>query len=106
MAVSTLIFVEDIYQLPFEDKQFETVLCSHAVEHVADPEMFFKELNRVGEQVTLVIPPLWDPLAVLNLVEHRWIFLSSQKEHSVLPRHIRLPLAKQVQARFGQRIHA
>ena len=104
--VDTFVHISDIYNLPFEDKQFETVLCSHTIEHVDDPATFYRELARVGEKVTLVIPPLWDPLAVLNFAEHRWIFLSFKKEHSTLPKYVRLPLAKQYQKRFGQRIHA
>lgn len=59
----------DISNLPFKDKQFDTVLSSHTIEHVADPERFFDELTRVGGDVTLVIPPLWDISAVVNVFE-------------------------------------
>ena len=106
LDVRNFVKVDDIYNLPFKDKQFETVLCSHTIEHVDDPEAFYHELSRVGEQVILVIPPLWDPLAVLNFLEHQWIFLSFKKEHTRLPGYVRLPLAKRFQRRFGQRIHA
>jgi SAM-dependent methyltransferase len=98
--------VEDIYRLPFSDKQFETVLCSHTLEHVEDPDRFFSELCRVGERVTLVLPPLWDITAALNVFEHRWIFLTLKKEHGRPPRRIRLPLAGTLQRMFGQRIHS
>lgn len=106
IEVDNFVSVDDIYHLPFEDKSFETVLCSHTIEHVDDPKAFFNELKRVGERVTLVIPPLWDPLAVLNFVEHKWIFLSFKKEHTSLPRYIPLPFSKQFQERFGQQINA
>lgn len=96
----------DIYNLPFADKQFEHVLCSHTIEHVDDPRRFFAELNRVGEHVTLVIPPLWDLSAALNVLEHKWIFLTFKKEHRTLPPRVRLPMADWVQSRLGQRIHA
>ena len=38
--------VTDIYDLPFEDQQFDTVLCSHTIEHVDDPELahFYRSL--------------------------------------------------------------
>lgn len=96
----------DIYNHPFRDKQFEHVLCSHTIEHVEDPERFFAELQRVGEEVTLVVPPLWDISAVLNVFEHRWIFLTMRKEHKKLPMYVPLPFADRIQSRFGQRIHA
>jgi SAM-dependent methyltransferase len=98
--------IEDIYRLPFSDRQFETVLCSHTLEHVADPDRFFAELRRVGQKVVLVLPPLWDLSAALNVLEHRWIFLTLKKEHERPPRRLRLPLARSVQRMFGQRIHS
>jgi hypothetical protein len=95
-----------IYRLPFRDEQFGSILCSHTIEHVQDPEAFYRELCRVGRQVTLVVPPLWDLTAATNVLEHRWLFLTFKKEHTTLPPHIRLPLAGWVQKVLGQRIHA
>ena len=104
--VPRYVQVEDIYNLPFENCQFEHVLCSHTVEHVDDPERLFDELRRVGRNVTLVIPPLWDITAALNLLEHRHVFLTVTKEHRQLPRFVKLPLATFVQKRLGQVMHA
>jgi len=100
------ILVEDIHRLPFPDKAFATVLCSHTMEHVDDPVRFFAELLRVGKEVTLVTPPLWDYLAHVNLLEHRWIFLSLRKVHHTLPPFIPIPFARAVQKRLGQKLHA
>ncbi len=100
------LLVDSVYRLPFKDRAFETVLCSHTMEHVEDPAAFFNELKRVGTQVTLVLPPLWDPAGALNILEHRWIFLTFRKEHHRLPAHVRLPLSRTVQRLLGQRIHA
>lgn len=105
-ALPHFVLLDSIYDLPFEDGQFETVLCSHTMEHVEDPDRFFAELQRVGREVTLVLPPLWDLSAVLNVLEHRWIFLTLRKEHTALPPHVRLPLAGWLQRRIGQRIDA
>ena len=96
----------DVYRLPFADRHFEHVLCSHTLEHVDDPQAFLDELDRVGDHVTIVLPPLWDITAALNLLEHQWLFLTLRKEHSTLPPHIRLPGARLVQRLLGQRIHA
>lgn len=96
----------DVYRLPFGDQQFQRVLCSHTIEHVEDPRKFYQELRRVGEEVTLVLPPLWDITAALNVLEHRWVFLTLKKEHATLPPCVRLPLAGWIQNVLGQRIHA
>ena len=104
--VPNLVVVDDIYNLPFTNDQFDNVLCSHTIEHVDDPEAFFAELDRVAKEVTLVIPPLWDLSAVLNIFEHRWIFLTLRKEHHKLPNYIKLPLAKAYQEKKGQKIRA
>ncbi len=100
------VLVSDIYHLPFRDKEFKTVLCSHTMEHVDDPDAFWSELNRVGGQVTLVLPPLWDLGAAFNVFEHKWLFLIFTKEHSELPRRTRLPFATRLHKSFGQRYHA
>ncbi|MFP4027887.1 MAG: methyltransferase domain-containing protein [Candidatus Brocadiia bacterium] len=96
--------VDDIYNLPFEDGEFETVLCSHTMEHVNEPDRFYDELQRVGEEVTVVIPPLWDIFAVVNFWEHRWIFLTFSKEHFELPAHVRTPLSRTFGRLFGQKV--
>jgi hypothetical protein len=106
LDVPNFVLVEDIYDLPFGDGQFETVLCSHTIEHVDHPQRFFVELSRVGQEVTLVVPPLWDLSAALNVLEHRWLFLTLRKRHSAVPRHVPLPGARAIQRMFGQRIHA
>jgi len=100
------VHIEDIYNLPFPDHAFEHVLCSHTIEHVDEPQEFFAELQRVGQSVTLVVPPLYDIAAVLNILEHKWIFLTFRKAHHRLPRYIKAPGADTLHRLFGQRNHA
>lgn len=104
--VPNFILVKDIYNLPFRDKQFDTILSSHTMEHVDEPEKFFKELRRIGKNVSIVIPPLWDITAALDVFEHRHIFLSFKKEHMKLPPYRKLPIAYFIQEHFGQKIKA
>ena len=104
--VENLIVVDDIYHLPFSTNQFEHCLCSHTIEHVEDPKAFFEELSRVSKEVTLVVPPLWDLSAVLNVFEHRWCFLTLRKEHRTLPNYAKLPMAGFFQGKLGQKIRA
>lgn len=98
--------IESIYNLPFNNGEFDSVLCSHTIEHVDDPERFFAELRRVGREVTLVVPPLYDLGAVLNIMEHKWIFVTFKKVHHQLPKFVKLPFSDVFQKRFGQRNHA
>ena len=99
--------VADVTRLPHGDQAFETVLCSHTLEHVDDPAAMFRELRRVGKRVTILVPPLWDLAAALNPFEHRVIFLTAASRHDDrLPPYIRYPPARWIQARFGQRIDA
>ena len=74
------------------------------VKHVESPEAFFRELQRVGKEVTLITPPLWDLIAVLNFTVHRWIVISFRKEHTQMPLLIPYPLGILYFRLFGQAI--
>ncbi len=100
--VPNFVLTPDIYRLPFKNGEFEHVLCSHTIEHVDDPDAFWAELNRVGKHVTLILPPIWDLAAALNIFEHKWLFLSWHKRHHTMPRQIKLSGAQIYQQRFGQ----
>ncbi|MDZ7667525.1 MAG: methyltransferase domain-containing protein [Desulfotignum sp.] len=104
--IPNFVLIKDIYNLPFADKQFKRVLCSHTMEHVERPEAFFSELSRVGETVTIIVPPLWDFFAAFNFLEHKWIFLTLRKAHHCLPGHFPLPLADHIHKCIGQRFKA
>jgi len=97
--------IEDIYNLPYREGEFGTVLCSHTIEHVDDPDRFFSELQRVGESVTIVIPPLYDVTAALNFFEHKHLFLSFKKKHNRLPKYVKLPFADWIHKKLGQINH-
>lgn len=36
-----------VYKIPFKDKTFDCVLCSHLIEHLTKPELAMKEIRRV-----------------------------------------------------------
>lgn len=38
----------DASKMPFKDKAFDFVIASHILEHMAEPEIFIKELQRIG----------------------------------------------------------
>lgn len=49
----------DIHSLPFEDKSFHFVFCSHVLEHVTDPEVACREIMRVGKRGYIETPRRW-----------------------------------------------
>jgi hypothetical protein len=99
--------VTDVTALVHPAGRFERVLCSHTLEHVDDPKAMFAELQRVGRQVTILVPPLWDLGAAFNPLEHRVIFLTFATRHDdQLPPYIRYVPARWWQDWRGQRIAA
>ena len=104
--VPNFVKLDSVYRLPFADGQFDVVLCSHTAEHVDYPRRFDRELRRVGRTVVYILPPIWDLAASLNVLEHKWLYLSVRKVHYELPPRIALPFARRLQARIGQRIAA
>ena len=49
--------VGDLYDLPFEDNAFDTVLCSEVLEHLDHPDRAFRELRRVARRSVVVTVP-------------------------------------------------
>lgn len=48
--------VADGYRLPFKNKSFDYVICSHILEHMKNPTMFLKEVTRVGRAGYVEVP--------------------------------------------------
>ena len=63
------------YYLPFDDREFDAILCFETVEHVSKPDIFIKELGRIikknGEMILTTPNILWEPMhwfaAIFNL---------------------------------------
>ncbi|MCL0051341.1 class I SAM-dependent methyltransferase [Thermodesulfovibrionales bacterium] len=105
--IPNFVLLSSIYNLPFKDGEFRYVLCSHTMEHVDDPEKFYKELKRVGEHIVIVLPPMWDIAgAFLAVLEHKWVFLTLKKNHTELPKFVSLSFARRLQGLFGQQKRA
>jgi ubiquinone/menaquinone biosynthesis C-methylase UbiE len=47
----------DIHVLPFENNQFDSVLCSETIEHVTDYKLAIKELLRITKDVLVITVP-------------------------------------------------
>lgn len=64
----------NIEAMPFSDKEFDFVFCSHVLEHVGDPEKACRELMRVGKRGYIETPTpgkdlFFDYAKVSN---HKW----------------------------------
>ena len=51
----------EISALPFDDNQFDTVVCTHTLEHVLDPHAAIRELRRVARRQLIVVVPRQRP---------------------------------------------
>ena len=59
--------------LPFKDKEFDFVVCSHVIEHVKDVALFIKELERISLKGYIELPTiLEDNLVFENRKDHLW----------------------------------
>lgn len=61
--------------MPFEDKEFDFIYCSHLLEHVSDPAKACEELMRVGKRGYIETPTRTSDIMFnfLNLQDHhKW----------------------------------
>jgi SAM-dependent methyltransferase len=101
--VPNFVLIQNIYKLPFENKQFNNVYCSHTIEHLDDPDRFMTELKRISKKVTIIIPPLWDLFGMLMFRGHKWQFLTlTAKHNNEIPTRIKLTPFWWIQDIFGQ----
>lgn len=77
-------------QFPFEDREFDYVICSHVVEHVADVPFLLSELSRVAsrgyiEYPTIYYEYLYNFSVHLNFVKFRngKLYYMAKKETSI-----------------------
>ena len=49
MMIDRYAVFGDAQNMPFKDKSFDFIVASHILEHMADPERFIAELQRVGK---------------------------------------------------------
>ena len=76
----------DVCTLPFPDKWFDFVWCSHCVEHSANPGKAFDELSRVGVAGMVMVPSalaelferLYNPTDCAG--HHFWMFRATSNE--------------------------
>ena len=66
----------DVENMPFQDKEFDFVYCSHVLEHVNDPVKACSELIRVGKRGYIETPTrLFEIMCNVGFndpTEHKW----------------------------------
>lgn len=63
----------DAHFLPFRDKAFDFVHCSHVLEHLEDPRKAYRELKRVGKSGYIETPTGLQENFFYRLKAHRWV---------------------------------
>lgn len=58
VVVDRPFVIADGQKLPFGDKQFDYVICSHILEHIQNPKRFIAELTRVGKSGFIEVPSI------------------------------------------------
>lgn len=60
--------------LPFQDKEFDYVICNQVLEHVEHPEIFIRELVRVAKRGYIETPSLLGEF-LFPKTSHKWVIL-------------------------------
>jgi SAM-dependent methyltransferase len=61
-------FEGKVEKLPFADKEFDTVICTHVIEHILDYRSAIAELRRItAKRLIIVVPMERESLYALNL---------------------------------------
>jgi len=61
-------------KFPFDDKEFDYIVCSHVLEHVLDADFFLQEIQRVGKMGYLEFPTVYYDY-IYNFPEHTLFLL-------------------------------
>lgn len=74
--------IGNIYDIPFEDKSFDLVVCSEVLEHVDDPQKALSELERVTKKYVLLSVPNEPFFILANFLRGKnWSRFGNDIEH-------------------------
>lgn len=59
LVTDKLVVYYDGEIFPFEDKEFDYIICSHVIEHVINVELFLSEMFRVGKSGYMEYPTIY-----------------------------------------------
>ena len=64
----------DIQHLPFKTQSFEESNCTHVLEHIPDPQLGFRELQRVSKRGYIETPSTLYENVLFGFPFHLWVF--------------------------------
>ncbi|MCJ7660957.1 MAG: class I SAM-dependent methyltransferase [Anaerolineales bacterium] len=67
----------DVQDMPFRDKAFDYVICSHLLEHVENPNCAIQELERVGKRGYIEVP-FEGAQKLIDFPSHLWYVHSEE----------------------------
>lgn len=76
--------IGDIHHMPYSDKQFDTVVCCHTIEHLLDLKACVNELIRIARKEIIIVTPCQRPF-YYTLDEHVNFFFYKESLTSVFP---------------------
>lgn len=65
--------------IPFPDKHFSAVFCSHVLEHTCNPQKALSELHRVADKVFISYPRWWQFYS-WYLPGHAWLMFKQKDD--------------------------
>jgi uncharacterized protein YbaR (Trm112 family)/SAM-dependent methyltransferase len=74
-AGTRALVVGDLENLPFADKSFDFVFCSHILEHASDPTRAINEITRIGKAGYIEVPSEYLEHAATSRTSHLWTIL-------------------------------
>ncbi len=81
------LVVGDVEDLPFRDKSFDFIHCSHVLEHTLHPARAIRELMRVGKRGYIEMPRSYFEKTAMSTAGHLW-FVDLKDEQLVFrPKH-------------------
>lgn len=67
-------FEGSIYELPFENGQYDLVVCCEVMEHLEKPANGLAEISRIANKAVLLSTP-WEPIwRIMNLMRGKYLF--------------------------------
>lgn len=70
----------DAHHLPFRNKAFDKVNCSHVLEHLENPLLGFQELKRVAYSGHIETPGMLYEEILFGFPFHNWTFLKKKNK--------------------------
>jgi SAM-dependent methyltransferase len=87
------VIVADVERLPFKDRSFDYVICSHLIEHIPNVEQAFSELVRIARSGYIETPSIYAERIVGKHDIHLWyvyydgnqLFLNRKTSENISP---------------------